>query len=91
MSSASSRLLPWLMQPGIEGHSAIHTPSSSRSKVMMNFMATTYRDRPPQSIPDLPAVILNLHLWVCLVYSFNASVLTPSPTRIEIVNGTVFA
>jgi len=30
-SRASDRVLPWLTQPGIAGHSAIHVPSSSRA------------------------------------------------------------
>jgi hypothetical protein len=38
LARASSRVAPWLTQPGIEGHSAIQTPSSSRSNVARNFM-----------------------------------------------------
>ena len=30
--------LAWLTQPGMEGHSTIQTPSSSRSNVVTNFM-----------------------------------------------------
>lgn len=37
-SSASSRVVPWLTHPGIDGHSTIHTPSSSRSIVTLNLM-----------------------------------------------------
>ena len=36
--NASSRVWPWLTQPGIEGHSATQTPSSSRSSVVTNFI-----------------------------------------------------
>jgi hypothetical protein len=32
LAIASSRVDPWLIQPGMEGHSTTHTPSSSRSK-----------------------------------------------------------
>src|SRR5438094_9599452 len=39
--SASSRVLPWLTQPGIERHSATHTPSSSRSRTVANFIRWT--------------------------------------------------
>ena len=38
MAMASSRVVPWVTQPGMEGHSAIHAPSSSRSRVMVKFM-----------------------------------------------------
>lgn len=37
-SRASSRLCPWLTQPGMDGHSATQTPSSSRSSVVTNFI-----------------------------------------------------
>ena len=39
LARASSRVAPWLTQPGMEGHSAIQTPSSSRSNVARNFTA----------------------------------------------------
>src|SRR5688572_19219791 len=38
LAIASSRVCPWLTQPGIEGHSATHAPSSSRPNVITNFM-----------------------------------------------------
>jgi hypothetical protein len=38
LASASSRVEPWLTQPGIAGHSEIQIPSSSRSSVAMNFI-----------------------------------------------------
>src|SRR5208337_4665908 len=37
---ASAFVLPWLMHPGMDGHSVIQTPSSSRSTVTGNFMGT---------------------------------------------------
>ena len=37
-SKACSFVVPWLTQPGMAGHSAIHTPSSSRSMVTVNFI-----------------------------------------------------
>src|SRR5262249_14687839 len=36
--NASALVFPWLLQPGIAGHSAIQMPSSSRSTVTWNFM-----------------------------------------------------
>src|SRR5436309_9751456 len=38
LSTASVLVLPWLTHPGMEGHSAIQTPSSSRSSVTLNLM-----------------------------------------------------
>jgi hypothetical protein len=35
---ASALVLPWLTQPGIEGHSVTQTPSSSRSNVTESFI-----------------------------------------------------
>ena len=35
---ASALVLPWLTQPGMEGHSITHMPSSSRSNVTESFM-----------------------------------------------------
>ena len=40
LACASSRVEPWLTQPGIAGHSAIQIPSSSRSSVIRNFTGT---------------------------------------------------
>jgi hypothetical protein len=36
--NASGLVLPWLTQPGIEGHSTTQAPSSSRSTVTRNFI-----------------------------------------------------
>src|SRR5882724_1603049 len=36
---ASSRVRPWLTQPGIAGHSTTHIPSSSRSITVGNFIS----------------------------------------------------
>lgn len=36
--SASSSVFPWLTHPGIEGHSAMNMPSSSRTIVTINFI-----------------------------------------------------
>ena len=43
---ASSRVFPWLTQPGIDGHSTTQTPSSSRSMVTENFIAFTDKELP---------------------------------------------
>lgn len=39
-SRACSFVLPWLTHPGMDGHSTIQTPSSSRSMVTRNFIST---------------------------------------------------
>jgi ferredoxin len=39
-SKASARVCPWLIQPGIAGHSTTHIPSSSRSITVGNLMTT---------------------------------------------------
>src|SRR3989337_247971 len=41
-SNASSLVEPWLTQPGTDGHSAIQTPSSSRSRLTINFILTSW-------------------------------------------------
>ena len=41
LARASSRVSPWLTQPGIDGHSAIQTPSSSVYTVTESSKAAT--------------------------------------------------
>ena len=52
-SRASARVLPWLTQPGIAGHSTIHIPSSSRvievKKSISEIIGDTGVDRKPDS------------------------------------------
>ena len=45
-AKASSFVSPWLTHPGMEGHSATQTPSSSRSIVTVIFIARTPVARP---------------------------------------------
>jgi hypothetical protein len=55
---ASLSLTPWLTHPGIAGHSATKTPSSSRSTVTTNFIRWILR-RPDYVFGRFPAVGLH--------------------------------
>ena len=50
--SASARVLPWLTQPGIAGHSTIHIPSSSRVIEVTNFISEKVADTSAPRKPD---------------------------------------
>ena len=51
-SRASVRVLPWLTQPGIAGHSTIHIPSSSRVIEVTNFISRNIPDTRYPRKPD---------------------------------------